>query len=351
MSPQYRPGQKIDHYSIRSILSQGTASSVYLALDRNTGQKVVLKFPKDDVIGGRAIFERFQREVEIGRVLSHPYIVQHLNQAEERQEKCSVLEYLQGRTLRAVMAEQGPPDAHQGHHYMKSPDECIAILEQVCEALIYAHKHGVIHHDMKPDNIMLLESGEVKVFDFGIAQIEGERHWSLPGFSPLIGTPDYMAPERLLGRRGSVSTDIYAVGVILYELLCGRTPFEEQDGFAFVGEHISHDPPDIVRFNPTLSPTLATIVMRAIRRDVEKRYERLEDMLYDLRHREDVVPVVYVTAAPKRGGRYRQVLVLALIILLILILLFLFGFLAQSVHHAVRYTTSPHGVFAFLEHF
>jgi eukaryotic-like serine/threonine-protein kinase len=336
MSPQYRLGQKIDHYRIHSLLSQGIASSVYRAWDRNTGHYVVLKFPKDDVIGGRAIFERFQREVEIGSMLSHPHIVQHLNQAEVRQEKYFVLEYLQGRTLRAVMAEQGSPHAHTGHHYMKSPDECIAILEQVCEALIYAHKHGVIHHDMKPDNIMLLENGEVKVFDFGIAQFEGERHWSLPGFSPLIGTPDYMAPERLLGKRGSVSTDIYAVGVILYELLCGRTPFVEQDGFSFVGEHISHDPPDILRFNPTLSPTLATIVMRAIRRDAEKRYQRLEDMLYDLRHSEDVAPVVYVTSAPKRGGRYRQVLTLALIILLVVLLLFLFGFLAQTFHHAVR---------------
>lgn len=328
MPLQYQPGQKIDHYAILSTLSQGAASSVYLALDRNTGQKVVLKFPKDDVIGGKAIFDRYQREVEIGRMLHHPSIIQHLNQEEERQEQYLVLEYLQGRTLRELIAKHAPE--------LLPPDECIAFLVQVCEALQYAHIHGVIHQDIKPDNIMLLENGEVKVLDFGIAHLEAERQMSLPGFSPIVGTPAYMAPERLQGKRGSVSTDIYAVGVILYELLCGRTPFEEQDGFAFVGEHISHDPPEVRCFNPTLSPKLSTIVMHTIRRDPDKRYEHMEDVLYDLRHREDITPVAYVPDAPKLGGRYRQVLALALVILLIFLLLIFFGFLAQSVHHIAQ---------------
>ncbi len=328
MPLQYRPGQIVDHYALLSLLGQGTASFVYLALDRNTGQKVVLKFPQDDVIGGKAIFDRYQREAQIGKLLCHPHIVQHLNQNEERQANYLVLEYLQGHTLRVLMAKYAP--------MLLPPDDVVALLVQVCEALIYAHNHGIIHQDMKPDNIMVLENGEVKVLDFGIAQIKGERKSVIPGFSPLIGTPDYMAPERLQGKRGSVRTDIYAVGVVLYELLCGRTPFQEQDGFAFVGEHISHDPPDILDFNPSLSPMLATIVMRAIRHDADKRYEHMEDMLYDLQHISTVTPLPYVPDAPRFGGRYRQVILLSLLIVVLMIMLILFGVLAQFVHHIVR---------------
>ncbi len=328
MPSLYRPGQTIDHYALLSILGQGTASSVYLALDMDTGQEVVLKFPQDDVIGGKAIFERYQREAQIGKLLCHPSIIQHLNQGEERQANYLVLEYLQGHTLRVLMAKQAP--------MLLLPDDAIALLIPVCEALVYAHQHRVIHQDMKPDNIMLLENGEVKVLDFGIAQIKGERASILPGFSPLIGTPDYMAPERLQGKRGSEITDIYAIGVVLYELLCGRTPFQEQDGFAFVGEHISHDPPDILNFNPSLSPMLATIVMRAIRRDADKRYEHLEDMLHDLQHVSTITPLHYIPDAPTFGGRYRQVIFLSLLIVVLILVLVLFGVLAQFVHYAVR---------------
>lgn len=328
MPTQYRPQQRVDHYTILSLLGQGIASHVYLALDRDTGEQVVLKFPKDDVIGGRAIFERYQREAQIGRLLCHPHILQHLNQDEQRHEKYLVLEYLRGQTLRVAMAKYLP--------LLLPVDMSIAMMVQVCEALIYAHKHGIIHQDIKPDNIMLLEDGNVKVLDFGIAQIEGEKRRHLPGLTQLVGTPAYMAPERLRGKQGSIQTDIYAVGVVLFELFCGRTPFEEQDGFGFIGEHISHDPPDILQLNPTLSPVLATLVMGTIRRDTDKRYNSLENLLFDLQHVEDITPVAYIPDKPKFGGRYRQVIAISLVILSIFILLILFGILAQSIHHVVR---------------
>ncbi len=328
MPLRYQPGQKIDHYAILLLLGQGTASFVYQALDRNTGQQVVLKFPQDDVIGGRAIFERYQREAQIGKILCHPYIIQHLNQEEGRQTNYLVLEHLRGQMLRVLIAKYAPA--------LLPIDDIVALLTQVCEALVYAHNHGVIHQDIKPDNIMVLENGEVKVLDFGIAQFKTERKSIFPGFSPLVGTPDYMAPERLQGKLGSERTDIYAVGIVLYELLCGRTPYQEQDGFALVGEHISHDPPDILVFNPSLSPRLATIVMRAVRRDPDKRYEHMEDLLYDLQHVENMTPTAYVPDAPEFGGRYRQIIFIALFILVLIIVLILFGVFAQFVHHAVR---------------
>ncbi len=324
----YRTGARIDHYQIMRPLGRGGASHVYLAQDWHALQEVVLKFPDDDVIGGAAIFERYKREAEIGRRLSHPYIQRHLNQGERRSAEYLVLEYMHGRTLRVVMEKCAPGILPTG--------EVLRMLIQVCSALAYAHEHGVIHRDIKPENIMLLENGDIKIFDFGIALLEGERHRTWRGFSSPIGTPDYMAPERLLGERGDRRADIYAVGVVLYELLCGRTPFEEKDGFAIITRHISHDPPNILQFNPMLSPALATVVMRAIRRDPDKRYACIQDLCYDLQHLDKVKAVNYIADPPRIGGRYRQAIRIAIIVLIVCLCIVAFGVLAQFAHHVVH---------------
>jgi serine/threonine protein kinase len=324
----YQPGQRIDHYQIIRPLGRGGASHVYLAQDGHALQEVVLKFPDDDVIGGAAVFARYQREAQIGRLLSHPHIQRHLNQGEQRSAEYLVLEYMRGRTLRAVMEKHAPK--------LLPIEEVLRMLIQVCDALAYAHERGVIHRDIKPENIMLLENGDIKIFDFGIALIEGERHVSWPGFSSPIGTPDYMAPERLTGKPGDARVDVYAVGVVLYELLCGRTPFKEQDGFALITPNISHDPPGILQFNATLSPALATVVMCAIRRDPEKRYASMQVLLDDLCHLGKVRPVDYIPDPPKVGGRYRQVIRIALIVLIVCIGIIAFGVFAQLVHTLVR---------------
>ena len=328
MSTIYTTGKKIDHYQIMCPLGQGGASHVYLAQDWYALQEVVLKFPYDALIGGAAVFERYKREAEIGRRLNHQYIQRHLNQDEQRSAEYLVLEYMRGRTLRMVVEKGAPAILPTG--------EVLRMLIQVCRALAYAHEHGVIHRDIKPENIMLLENGEIKIFDFGIALLEGERNRSWRGFSSPIGTPDYMAPERLLGESGDVRSDIYAVGMVLYEQLCGRTPFEEEDGFALITQHISHDPPCILQFNPILSPALVTVVMRAIRRDPEKRYTCIQDLLYDLQHLDNVTVVDYIADPPRIGGRYRQAIRIALIALIVCLCIVAFGVLAQYAHHHIR---------------
>ena len=325
----YQPDQYVDHYEIIRLLGQGGASRVYLARDRRSQQEVVLKFPLDDVIGGAAIFERYRREAEIGKRLTHPALQQRLNIGEERSADYLVLEYLCGKTLRAVMKEQAPSLLPQA--------EALYLLIEVCEALVYVHAHGVIHCDIKPENILLLETGQVKLLDFGIALLlEKERRFPWRGHSSPVGTPDYMAPERWRGEPGSVQSDIYAAGVVFYELLCGRTPFRETDGFTIVSQHISHDPPDILHFNPTLPASLATIVMRAIRRDPKKRYALMQELLNDLCHVDEVVPVGYLPDPPLLGGRYRQALFISLLVFVVCLGLIAFGMLAQFAHHAVR---------------
>ncbi|MBV9019537.1 MAG: serine/threonine protein kinase [Ktedonobacteraceae bacterium] len=324
----YRTGQRIDHYEIIRLLGGGGASSVYLAQDHSALQQVILKFPHDDIIGGAAIFTRYKREEEISNLLSHPNIQRHLNRGEQRSREYLVLEYLRGRTLQAVMNEYAPA--------LLPTLEVLHIISQVCRTLVYVHKQGVIHRDIKPENIMLLDNGEIKLLDFGIAMRERDRQVIWRGFSSPIGTPDYMAPELWWAESGSVKTDIYAVGVVLYELLCGQTPFEEHNGFVLITRHLSHDPAGILERNPALSPALATVVMRAIRRDPSKRYACMQDLLHDLGHLDEVTPITYIPDPPKIGGRYRQVFHIALIVLIICFGIVAFGMLAQYVHHSIR---------------
>lgn len=301
---------------------------VYLARDLNNQQTVVLKFPNDDLIGNIAVFERYKRETEIGSRLQHPHIQHLLNNGEERREQYIVVEYIQGRTLREVLEEHADQP--------KPTSEAIRITLQLCAALDYAHKHGVFHRDIKPENVMMLENGDIKIIDFGIALLEGARRVTWRGLSSTVGTPDYMSPEQLRGERGTAGADIYAVGVMLYEMLCGHTPFEGENVFAIMNQHVSQDPPSILQCNPKLSPELATVVMHAIRRNPAKRYANIEEMMHDLQHLDEVTPVPYTPEASKTGGRYRQAIIITLVIIAICLTIIAFGVLAQLAHGGVH---------------
>ena len=195
-----------------------------------------------------------------------------------------MVEYIKGQTLRIVLEEHAPNPL--------PIVEAIRITLQICEAMAYCHEQGIFHRDIKPENIMVQEDGNIKIIDFGIALLEGARRVTWRGLSGTVGTPDYMSPEQLKGERGMAGSDIYAVGVMLYEMLCGHTPFEGENIFAIMNQHVSQDPPSILLENPQLSPALATVVMRAIRRDQEKRYKSMSDFLHDLRNLEEVKPVL-----------------------------------------------------------
>src|SRR6266849_146118 len=328
MTTTYSSGTRVDHYEIIRQLGHGGMNNVYLAQDTLNEEKVVLKFPNDDLISNVGVFERYKREAEIGSRLDHPHVQRLLYNDEKRCEHYLVMEFIQGRTLREVLEATSPN--------LLPLDEVMRIITQICDALAYCHEHGVFHRDIKPENIMLLEDGNVKIIDFGVALLEGARRVTWRGLSGTVGTPDYMAPEQLQGERGTASSDIYAVGVMLYEMLCGHTPFEGENVFAIINQHVSQDPPSILRFNPHTSPALATVVMHAIRRDPEKRYKHMKDMLHDLYHLDEVTPVPYSPETAKLGRRYRRVILLTLVIIALFLALIAFGVLAQFAHHAVH---------------
>src|SRR6266849_4026888 len=328
MTTTYTPGTRFDHYEIMCLLGHGGMNRVYLAEDMLNRQKVVLKFPNDDLIGSVAVFERYKREAEIGSRLDHPHVQRLLNTGEERSEHYLVMEYIQGRSLREVIEEHAPDLLPQA--------EAIRLTMQTCDALAYCHEHGVFHRDIKPENIMIQDDGSIKIIDFGVALLEGARRVTWRGLSGTVGTPDYMSPEQLRGERGAASSDIYAVGVMLYEMLCGHTPFEGENVFAIINQHVSQDPPSILQCNPDISPALATVVMRAIRRDPEKRYQSMRDMLYDLQHLDQITPVPYIPEISRPGKRYQRAVLLTLVIIAICLTIIAFGILAQLAHHVVR---------------
>ena len=324
MTTVYTPGTQIDHYQIIRQLGQGGMSRVYLATDDVNQRKVVLKFLNDDLIGDIAVFERYRRESEIGGRLNHPHIQHTLNLDEKRSSDYLVVEYIEGQTLRHLLAE---------HEEQPLPvDQALRITDQICDAVIYCHEHGVYHRDLKPENIMLQPDGNVKIIDFGIALMEGARRVTWRGLSGTMGTPDYMSPEQLRGERGTASSDVYAVGMMLYEMLCGHTPFDGENVFAVMNQHVSHDPPSILQFNPDLSPALATVVMHAIRRDREKRYKSAAELRADLQHLAEVKPVPYQPAEPQMNRTGRTALTATLVIIIIFLIIIVFGFLAQHLH-------------------
>src|SRR5260370_1105844 len=161
MADIYTAGTRSDHYEIIRLLGHGGMSHVYLAEDLHNQQKVVLKFPNDDLIGNVGVFERYKREAEIGSRLNHPNVQRLLNTGEERSEHYLVMEYLQGCTLREVLEKCAPG--------LLPTDEALRITIQICDALAYCHEHGVFHRDIKPENIMILNDGNIKIIDFGVA--------------------------------------------------------------------------------------------------------------------------------------------------------------------------------------
>src|SRR5258708_9003309 len=299
MTTIYAPGVQIDHYEIVKLLGHGGMSRVYLANDlNNQDKKVVLKFLNDDLIGNVAVFERYKRETEIGNRINHPHVQHMLNTEEERSDDYLVVEYIEGRSLRALLEDYAPNPL--------PVSQALQIAIQICDALEYCHEHGVFHRDIKPENVMILNDGNVKIIDFGVALLEGARRVTWRGLSGTVGTPDYMSPEQLKGERGTAASDIYGVGVMLYEMLCGHTPFEGENVFAVMNQHVSQDPPSLLLSNPAISPQLATVVMRAIRRDPQKRYKCIKDMLLDLQNLDAVKPTHYEPDTPQASGTMQQ---------------------------------------------
>jgi serine/threonine-protein kinase len=284
-------GDLLDGYRVEAALARGGMASIFRAVDEASGDVVALKVPHLRYEADVVFYDRFRREEEIALRLDHPNLVRALPPRRERTRVYLVLEYVAGVSLAQRLRERGA----------LPPDEALELARQTCEALVYLHGHGIAHHDVKPENVVLTAEGRVKLLDLGVAHLETARRLTVSGLSASIGTPDYMAPEQLRGRAGDARADLFALGTMLYELLTGRLPYAGADWEERLRAKRLEDPTPPSAHLPGLSPALDAVVMRAIQPAVADRYQAAADLLADLRS----PPAVAPGAPPRRPGRRR----------------------------------------------
>jgi eukaryotic-like serine/threonine-protein kinase len=276
MTPVH-PGDQLDHYRIDSVVARSGMASIFRGTDLRTGAPVAIKVPHPEMESDLVFFERFQREEEIGKTLDHPGVMKVFSE-NGRSQLYMVMEWVDGRLLRQILTEQ-----------KKLPIErAVRIALGICDALGYIHSHGVVHRDLKPENIMVDDNDRIKLIDFGIAANAGSRRITFAKISQIMGTPDYISPEQVKGRRGDARSDLYALGVMLYEMLTGKTPFQGPNAFAIMNDRVLNNPIPPREINPEVSPQLQEIIYRALERDPKKRYATAHEFAWDLEHQDQV---------------------------------------------------------------
>ena len=276
MTPLH-PGDQLDHYRIDALVARSGMASIYRATDLRTNRQVAIKVPHPEMESDPVFFERFQREQEIGAKLDHPGVMKVFTD-EDRSQVYMVMEWVDGRLLRQVLNEQ-----------RKFPIErALRIAVAICDALAYIHSHGVVHRDLKPENIMVDAEDHIKLIDFGIAANVGSRRITFAKFSQTMGTPDYISPEQVRGKRGDARSDIYALGVMLYEMLTGKVPFTGPNAFVIMNDRLLNNPVPPRQIDPAISPQLQEIIYRALEREPKNRYASAREFARDLENPEQV---------------------------------------------------------------
>lgn len=285
------PGDRLDNYRLDELVARSGMASIFRATDLATGQTVAIKVPHPEMEADPLFYDRFKREEDIGRKLDHPGVMKVLKAAEgeERDQVYMVMEWVPGRLLRNILSDEPK----------LPPERATHIAQEILEALDYIHRHGVVHRDLKPENIMVAPGDldeasskplrdRIKLIDFGLAGQEGARRLTFAKLTQVMGTPAYISPEQVKGRRGDARSDIYSVGVMLYEMLTGKTPFDGPNPFAVMNDRLLNNPIPPREHDPSISPQLQEILYRAMERDPRNRYPNAREFARDLEHPERV---------------------------------------------------------------
>ena len=265
-----QPGTLLNGYEIESTISQGGMAMVYRARRVRDGQIVALKVLREQYAADAEFVERFQREARAVASLTHANMVQVYESGEAAGWHFIAMEFVEGQDLKRYIREHGP----------LSVAEAVRIAVAVCEVLDYAHRHGIIHRDVKPQNILLRRDGTVKVTDFGIARALSSVTITQTG--TVLGSVQYLSPEQARGQPVGRAADIYALGVVLFEMLTGQLPFEGDSPIAIAMAHVHDVPPAPRRLNPEISPALEAVILRGMAKQPQHRYASAADLATDL---------------------------------------------------------------------
>ncbi|WP_323742801.1 MULTISPECIES: Stk1 family PASTA domain-containing Ser/Thr kinase [unclassified Rathayibacter] len=268
-------------YQVGPRLGRGGMSEVYLGTDTRLGRTVAIKELKLSLSSDSAFRLRFRQEAQAASRMSHPTIVRVFDAGEEvtvddngaeSRRPFIIMEHIEGRLLKDIIAD-GPVDV----------DEAVRITEGILTALEYSHRAGVVHRDIKPGNIMLTPSGQVKVMDFGIARAVSDSAATVAQTTAILGTAAYFSPEQAKGEQVDARSDLYSAGVVLFELLTGRAPFRGDTPVAVAYQHVSETPPAPSSITPAVSPALDAVVARALSKDRYERFQGAAEFRDDLR--------------------------------------------------------------------
>ncbi|MEV7236185.1 Stk1 family PASTA domain-containing Ser/Thr kinase [Streptomyces sp. NPDC051020] len=282
-------------YELGSVLGRGGMAEVYLAHDTRLGRTVAVKTLRTDLARDPSFQARFRREAQSAASLNHPAIVAVYDTGEDYVDGVSipyiVMEYVDGSTLRELL--------HSGRKLL--PERTLEMTVGILQALEYSHRAGIVHRDIKPANVMLTRTGQVKVMDFGIARAMGDSGMTMTQTSAVIGTAQYLSPEQAKGEQVDARSDLYSTGCLLYELLTVRPPFVGDSPVAVAYQHVREEPQPPSTFDPEITPEMDAIVLKALVKDPDYRYQSADEMRADIEACLDGQPVA-ATAAMGAAG-------------------------------------------------
>jgi len=267
-----------NRYEVIEELGRGGMGKVYRVFDKKIEEEVALKLLKPEISADKKTIERFRNEIKFARKIAHRNVCRMYDLSEEEGTQYITMEYVPGEDLKSTIKRVGPLGA----------GKAIFIAKQVCEGLAEAHHLGVVHRDMKPSNIMIDKEGNAHVMDFGIARSVETK--GITGEGVMIGTPEYMSPEQAEAKETDHRSDIYSAGVILYEMVTGRVPFEGDTALSIAMKHKSETPPNPKDINAQVPEDLSILILRCMEKDKEKRHQTAEELLSELTKIEKGIP-------------------------------------------------------------
>jgi serine/threonine protein kinase/tetratricopeptide (TPR) repeat protein len=284
-------------YEIIEELGEGGMGAVYRAQDTKLNEEVALKLIRPEIAADKRTVERFRNEIKIARKITHKNVCRTHDFGEEGKTLYLTMEYVRGEDLKSLI------------HRMKAltVGASLSIARQIAEGLGEAHKQGVTHRDLKPGNVMIDKDGQAKVMDFGIAR--SLHGGGITAEGGIIGTPEYMSPEQVEGKPADGRADIYALGIILFEMVTGRVPFEGETAFSIANKHKSELPPVPKKIAPQIPDGLSRLILRCLEKDRAKRYQTTEELIADLAMVEDALPTAERIASKRKTITHRQVTV------------------------------------------